>query len=699
MKNSMKKVFAILLAVAMVFSGNSLMVSAETTTTSDANSVTIQVLSTSDLHGRFVPYDYAINAVDNSGSLAQVASVVKSLRNDNTLLLDVGDTIQDNSADLFLKDDLHPMIAGMNALGYDTWTVGNHEFNYGMDTLKKVIKQSKATVLGGNVYNTDGTSIAAPYKIFEKNGVKIAVVGMVTPNITKWDAQNLKSYKVTDPVKETKKVIDQIKDKVDVIIAAEHMGESNEYDVADSGIKDLAAACPEIDLIVAAHEHKGVEGVYYNNVLTVENKSGGQTVSKVDITLEKGADGKYVVKNRNSKLISTSTYKADPDMTNILAKYDTTAKADANVVIGKLKDGDLVPANEINGIPQAQLQESAMINLINQVQMYYTGAEVSAAAMFNSNANMKAGDIKKCDTALIYKYANTLYKVQMTGAQLKKYMEWSATYYNTYKDGDLTISFNPDVRAYNYDMFSGVKYDVNVSKEPGSRIENLRRMNGKAIKDTDVLIVAVNNYRANSQLLSYGPIFKEGEALPKLLATDVKSNIGGVRELIRDYITNVKKGVIKPELSGNWKVTGNTWNRDLHQKAAELINTGKITLPVSADGRTPNVKAITKADIAQYVTIAAPAQATMKSVKSKKAKTAVVTLNDMLEAEGYEISYSTDKNFVNDVKTITTDKNVATLTGLKSKKTYYVKVRALRKDFTETVLFGDYSTVMSVKVK
>lgn len=603
MKKIFKKSIVILMATSLLASSGH--VTTVFAADNSGNEVTIQVLATSDVHGRFVPYDYALNQEDKNGSYAQISTAVKELRkeNSNTLLLDIGDSIQDNSSDLFKDDTMHPMLLAMNEIQYDTWTLGNHEFNYGLDTLKKIMKQSKATVLNGNVYNKDGSPIAESYKIFEKGGVKIGIVGMVTSNITRWDAENLKEYKVTNAVEETKKVIDKIKDKVDVIIAAEHMGEENEYEVENSGVKDLAKACPEIDLIVAAHEHKGVEGVYHNNVLTVENKSGGQTLAKVDITLKKGSDGKYDVEKRESKLLEMKNYEPDQDLVKKLASYDEKAKADANQVIGELKGGDLVPENEIPGIPQAQLQETAMINLINEVQMYYTGAEVSAAALFNISANMKEGKIKKSDTSLIYKYANTLYRLEMTGAQLKKFMEWSASYYNTYKDGDLTVSFNPDIRAYNYDMFSGVNYDVNISKEAGNRIENLTRKDGTPIKDTDKLIVAVNNYRANSQLLSPGPIYKAGETLPKLLDIDVKGDIGGVRELIGDYITNVKKGVISPNISGNWKVTGNNWNESLHNKVAELVKAGKLIVPVSADGRTPNVKSITVDDLKKVATV------------------------------------------------------------------------------------------------
>ncbi|GLC31475.1 5'-nucleotidase C-terminal domain-containing protein [Clostridium omnivorum] len=582
-------------------------------TDSTPSEVNLQVLATSDTHGRFAPYDYAINTADTSGSLAQIATAVKELRkaNPNTILLDTGDTIQDNSADLFLKDPIHPMIYAMNEIGYDTWTTGNHEYNYGVPTLEKIIAQSKATVLAGNVYRPDGSRLGAPYKIMNVNGVKVAVIGMVTPNITKWDSENLKGYTVTDPVEETKKVIAELKGKVDVMIASEHMSENNEYDVKDSGAIDLANACPELTVIVAAHEHKAVAGAKYNNVLLVENKSGASTLAQVNIKLAKNADGKYEVKETTSALKNMTSkdaagktvvnYQPDADLMAKLAPFDQKAKDDANIVIGKLEGGDLVHADEVKGIPTSQIEETAMINLINKVQMYYTGAEVSAAAAFDTRANMKVGDIKKADTSLIYKYANTLYKLQMTGTQLKKFMEWSANYYNTYKPGDLTVSFNEKIRGYNYDMFTGVKYDVDISKEPGNRIVNLTRMNGTPIKDTDTLVVAVNNYRASSQLLSYGEIFKQGEALPVLLEKDVRGDIGGVRELIRDYIVNVKGGVIKPELDNNWKIIGNNWDPAMRAKAVELLNAGTIKVPVSADGRTPNVKSVTIEDIKPYL--------------------------------------------------------------------------------------------------
>ena len=584
----MKKLKMFLGVLSLVFFSN---------VSSFAKEIDIQILATSDLHGKFYPYDYAINEESKSGSLTQIATAVKKYRTDNTIIVDVGDTIQDNYSEMFFKDKIHPMMLAMNEIGYDIWAIGNHEFNYGVENLKNIMKQSTSKVLIGNLYNPDGTSFADSYTIIEKDGVKIGVIGMCTPNITKWDSVNLKDYIVTDPVEETKKIVKDLRDKVDILIATVHMGEENEYDVPNSGANDLANACPELDLIIAAHEHKLVEETYVNNVLIVENKSSGATMSKVNIVVEKDKFGCKIV-DRKAESIKISEYESDKELSKKLAPYNERAKKEANIIIGELIGGNLVPENEIAEIPQAQIEPTSLIDLINEVQMYYTDAQVSSAALFNIDANLEPGKIKKSDTSLIYKYGNTLYKVQMTGKQLKKYIEWSANYYNTYNPKDLTISFNENVRGFNYDMFSGVDYQIDISEKPGNRIKNLKwTKTGKEVKDNEVFVIAVNNYRVNTHLLSYGEIYEEGEELPKVLEIDVNGKIGGVRELIGDYIKNVKGGKITPNNPKNWEIIGNNWDEEKHKKAVQMIREGKIKTPSSQDGRTPNVKSITEDDL------------------------------------------------------------------------------------------------------
>lgn len=555
----------------------------------------LQVLATSDLHGKFYPWAYATNTESTSGSMAQLSTAVKALRTENSLLIDAGDTVQDNSAILFWDEDVHPMIGAMNDIGYDFWITGNHEYNVGMTRLKKMIASQKAKTLVGNVYDETGKPLADGYAIVEKDGVKIGVIGMVTPNIVRWDVENLAKCKVTDPAEECRKIIDKIQGDVDVLIGVMHMGLGNEFDVKNSGVNDLAAACPEFDVIISAHDHTQIDGKDVNGILTIQNKNMAQTMNEIHLIFGKADDG-WKLLDRTSKVIEIKGYEADAAMLEKYKPYHETAVKDAETVIGKLEGGSLAPENEIKEIPAAQLMDTALVDLINEVQMYYTGAPVSAAALFVENANLQPGDIHKSDASLVYKYDNTLYKLQMTGAQLKKYMEWSVNYYNQYKDGDLTISFNPEVRLYNYDMFAGVNFKIDVSKPVGERIVDLTWPDGTPVKDDDSFEIAVNNYRANSQLLAAGTIFEAGD-MPVLLEKDVRGDIGGVREQIAEYIQTVKGGTITPKCDNNWEIVGNDWDEALHQKAVEQLAAGTLTIPTSEDGRTPNVKAITVNDL------------------------------------------------------------------------------------------------------
>ncbi|WP_113075258.1 5'-nucleotidase C-terminal domain-containing protein [Petrotoga sp. 9PW.55.5.1] len=592
--------------------------------------IELQILATSDLHGRFLPYDYALNQVNDSGSLAQVATIVKELRSkypNNTVLIDNGDTIQENLSNIFIEDALHPMIFAMNEMKYDVWVLGNHEFNYGVPTLKKIMKQfipsdkSYDAVLCGNVYNPDGTRLAAPYKIVTTDdGIKVGIIGMVTPNITRWDAANLKDYIVVDPVDEVRIAVAQLKGKVDVIVGAFHLGYEQEYGTYGSGAVDILKACPDLDVVILGHAHQKISETYYyngklyqaidgeifdeeennitqevklNGTLIVEPGNWGRTLSQVVLTLKKEGET-FIITDKSSANfdVKTSTGVVPPDneLERKLQPFHYKALDYANEIIGELKGGDLVPEDEIKGIPQVWIQPTAMIDLINSVQMYYgeqvigKKIDVSGAAPFREDANIKEGPIKRSDISLIYRYDNTLYVLEVTGAQLKKYMEWSVSFYNQFTPGDLTISFNQKIPGYNYDIFKGVFYEIDISKPVGERIVNLRKNDGTLINDDDILTLAVNNYRANTQLLNYGPIFKEGETLPKLLGRtedmpEFSAISGGdMRKLIEKYIIEVKNGILTPEFENNWRIIGNEWDEELHELAKNLAYEGKISI-------------------------------------------------------------------------------------------------------------------------
>jgi len=563
---------------------------------------TIQIVATSDTHGSFYPWTYATDSERTDGGMTKIATVLKQLKaeNPNTIYVDNGDTIQGNSNQIFFeKDEINPMFVALNNMGCATMTLGNHEFNYGIDTLEKNLSGLKnTTVLCGNVYKPSGERLGEAYKIVECAGVKVAIIGMVTPNIVNWDAGHLKGYKVTNPYDETKAAIKEIQSKklADVIIASVHMGLDGEY--GNDSAAELAKQCPELNAIIAGHAHSKIEQEIVNNIPITEPGSDAANVSVVTITLE---DNK--VKSTTTKLVSAKDAEADQEMDKLLKPYHEEALEDAYTVIGKLEGGSLIPDSVLPGVNQGQLEDNALVDLILNVQMYYAeksgkipeGAHhVSGAAIFSETANAQAGDIKRSDTSNIYKYDNTLKVLKMTGKELKEYMEWSAKYYNTFKEGDLNVSFDQDVRLYNYDMFAGVKYDVNISKEAGSRIENLTYTDGTAVKENDVIYLTVNNYRCDSVLLA--TLFKDNKNV-ELVYDNSSETVSTIRELIGTYIVDVKEGIIKPECDQNWKLTGYEIDSSKQAVMLDLLKEGKLTLPTSEDGRTPNIKGLTWADV------------------------------------------------------------------------------------------------------
>ncbi len=553
------------------------------------NQVKITILGTSDLHGRLYPYDYAVDSQDPKAGLAKISTVVKEVKteNPNTILVDAGDTIQDNMAELFNNERVHPMIQAMNEIGYNTWTLGNHEFNFGMDVVNRAIKGSRAAVLGGNIYRSNGKRFVKAYQVISVAGVKVGIIGMTTPHIPRWEAStpdNFKGLVFKDPVVETQKAIAELKGKADVIIGVMHMGEDPEYNDESSGLKAVANANPELAAIVAGHAHADIAGDKINGVLIVEPKVNGNKVSRIDLTLGK-ENGKWVIKEKNSQNIDIVNYQPDPAIINKFKPYHDRALTEINMVIGKLS-GDFLPEREVlPGIPTAMIQDTALVDFINEVQMYYTKADISSAALFSTSSNLVQDDFRKKDVANIYKYTNTLIALKVNGKQLRNYMEWSAQFYNQAKPGDLTVSFNPKIPGYNYDMFAGVQYTINVAAPVGKRIENLT-FKGKPVTDDMTFTLAVNNYR-------FGNMVKDGyfnEADKIYDSYEALGDKGRIRDLIIDYVQ--KMGVIAPKLDNNWKITGIDVDSPLKSEVFNKVKSGDLNIPASADGRTPNIKSL-----------------------------------------------------------------------------------------------------------
>ncbi len=539
-------------------------------TAEDKTTARITVLATGDLHGRLFPYDYIANREDRSGSVAQLSTALQELYDPlGCLLLDAGDTIQDNFGELFLHDAIHPMMSALNDMHYDVWTTGNHEYEFGMDVLLNTMHSFKGNVLLANVYEEDGMRLAKPWAICERKGVRIAIVSMVTPLVGIWSGGVLGKRTVTDPVEETKRVLKEIEGKYDILLGLHHMGIEDEQKVYASGVRNYLKHFPEYDAVIASHEHvQAMEEI--NGVLVLENLAFAESMAKIDFELEKTEEG-WKIRRREGKHILIREYHPDEAMMRKYSDVHARIQKETARVIGVLEGVDaLARENEIDKIPTAVTEPTALLTLLNNVMRYYSGAPVSSAMLARKSINLYPGEISLADAQALYPYYNTLAKVRMTGRQLKLYMEWSAAFFGTYQEGDLSITLPKGENTYGYDMFSGVNYEIDVSKEPGERIVNLTWPDGTPVKETDTFEAAVTGYRYDVLMSHFGPICQEEDGLPELIDKNMHSELNGIQGMIVDYIEHVLHGRLVPETEDNWRIVGNNWDNELHQRAVEL---------------------------------------------------------------------------------------------------------------------------------
>lgn len=565
-----------------------------------AEEVTITLAATSDVHGRIYPYEYAIDSEDKDAGFAKTQTIVKELREDNPnmILIDVGDTVQDNSAELFNNLETHPMVDAMNEMDYDVWVLGNHEFNFEKEFITRNIKNFDGSVVNANIYNEkDGSNFVQPYQIFEVEGVRVAVIGAIPPHVPMWEAsapEHFKGLEFEDPIVSVKKTIDSIDGQYDVLVGAFHLSRRDEYGL--TGVMDIAEELPEFDLIFHGHEHaRHVTDV--NGTPVMEPGAYGWAVSVGEIKVAK-VDGEWTVEEVKADNLQTKEVEADQDLLDKFKFVHEESIANANTVVGEVTgtfiDGvDYITGEDkITTMPTAQLEDNAVIELINEVQMHYSDAEVSSAAIFNFDSNLKEGEFRKKDVAFIYKYTNTLMGVNITGENLLKFMEWSANYYNTWQEGDVTVSFNEKVRGYNYDIFDGVNYEIDLSKESGNRIKNAT-INGEAIDPNKSYTLAVNNYRFGT-LVNNGWVTEEDKYFDSY---ETMQDAGRMRDLIVKYVVEEKNGTIEPRVDNNWKITGINLDYPETEAIYEKIRAGKIVIPTSEDGRSLNIRAIKRDEI------------------------------------------------------------------------------------------------------
>ena len=552
----MKKLLCLLCALSAV-------------STAMAQEVNIKLLGTSDVHGRIVPWSYGADVEDKSGSYAQIATYVKDVRknNKNVVLVEVGDAIQDNQIDVFAKDKKyykdHPIPKVLNEMNYDIFVLGNHEFNFGMKALDEILKDIKAKKLTANFYHkkNDKRYIDAT-TIIEKDGVKLGIIGLSTPMSAKFeeDTGNLKDMKFTSPTEEARTQVEKLKAKgVDAIIAVTHMGIENENNIPDTGMRDVINAVDGIDVVIAGHMHKDVPSETIKNTLITEPHRYGTVVSEVDLTFDINDKKEVKLVKKESKTVPVKALEADKKIEEIYKPYHEKLRELNNVVIGQTAN-EMVPQETKHGVSVAFSKDTGLSSFINDVEQYYSGADVVTFSFDHQKARMDKGDIKKKDIIFNYRYAGgdvTVY--ELTGKQLKEYMEWSANYFDTIQPGDTEYRYNAERKKskyVTYDIFGGVNYKIDLRNPQGSKIVDLTLADGKPVTDDMKLKVGMNSYRF-AQLNGKGGIW-EGQKIPVLWESKVAMGRekGTIQNMMIDYITNVKKGKIDGLSHNRWEITG-----------------------------------------------------------------------------------------------------------------------------------------------
>ena len=550
------KLLAMLLAVAMILSvlagcnkTEPDPTEPEATGEPAAENTQITILGTTDLHGNVWGFSYEDNAETDADGMARVYTYVQEVRaeNPNTILTESGDFIQGTimTDDLFNKypEKEHPVIAAMNFMGYDAITAGNHEFNWGITAMQTILGRSNAPVLAANVKDANGELVTgAGWTIVDRAGVKIAIIGVVTPNVPVWDGgkEGIDDCTYEAANVAVKNAIAEIGDEADILVVSAHMGLEPEFDTENGsdGAYKILEDCPEIDVLQLGHYHVTVNEKI-GDTIVVGGRNAAKEVSRVDLTLD--ADKNIV--DAKAEIVPMEGYEPSQEVRDLIKDaHEAAISYIQDDVVGSAAE-KFQPEDEISGIPQGWLEDTAVLDLINMIQMEAAQADVSACALFKVTSDLPQGDLNYGNVFDIYKFDNTLYRVTVTGAELKAYMEWSVSYYNQWQEGDVTISFNPDQPSYLYDVFAGVDYEIDLSKPVGERIQNVM-FKGEPLTDDQTLTLAVNNYRFSSALKSKG-----------LVAGDKEwESSGSIRDMIVAYLA--ENSPVSPEVDNNWKIVG-----------------------------------------------------------------------------------------------------------------------------------------------
>ena len=561
---------------------------AVTVMNAQSEQVVLHVIETSDVHGCFLPYDF-INAKDKPGSLARVQTYVKQLRKDNpgrVVLLDNGDILQGQPICYYYNylkpNDENVAASVINYMGYDAETIGNHDVETGHKVYDKWIKEVHCPMLGANVINTQtGKPYLKPYTLLYRGGIKIAVLGMITPAIPNWLNEHIWSgLRFDEMVSTARKWVDYLQrnEHPDVIIGLFHSGWDGGIKTAtycEDAAKQVAEDVPGFDLILFGHDHTRHDETLVNQngtkVVCLDPANNAMTVAHAVITLTK--EGKKVVaKQVEGQLVDVSHMDVDAQFVNHFKPQADEVKQFVSKKIGTFKHTIYTK--------DSYFGSSAFNDLIANLELSITGADIAFNAPLSFNDSIKAGDVTMADMFKLYKYENQLYVMRLRGDEVRKHLEmsydqWVGTMKS--KDDHLLLLDNRTVGdqqrlgfknfSFNFDAAAGIDYVVDVTKPDGQKVHILRMSDGRPFDENKWYKVAINSYRANGG----GELLTRGAGIPKDSLTERtiwQSELDQRYYLMKEI---EKAGTLDPKPNNNWKLVPEEWTIPAAQRDRKLL--------------------------------------------------------------------------------------------------------------------------------
>lgn len=551
--------------------------------------IKLRVIETSDVHGSFFPYDF-INRKPKEGTLARAITYIDSLRKhygSNLLLFDNGDILQGQPTCYYCNyiNTNIPNVAAevINYMKYDAQTIGNHDIETGHEVYDKWIREVKCPMLGANIIDTKtGKPYVAPYAIFEREGVKIAVIGMLTPAIPNWLRESLWSgLRFDDIVTSARYWVNQLKatEKPDIIIGLFHSGKDGgiktpEYE--EDATMRVAKEVPGFDIILFGHDHvqhksvvKNCEG---NDVLCLNPSANAYMVADAEINLQIDKKGRIIQKDITGKVVNIGQQEIDEEYMSRFKETIDSVNNFINRPIGVFEES--IYSRD------CYFGNAAFTDFIHDLQLQITGADISFNAPLAFDISIQKGEVHISDMFNLYRYENQIYVLRLTGEEIRKHLEMSYDQWvNTmtspddhimllseYTQNDLQ-RFGFKNLAFNFDSAAGIDYEVDVTKPDGQKVRILRMSNGEPFDEKQWYKVAMNSYRGNGggELLTKGAGIPREELVNRIIFESERDQ----RYYLTKEIERMK--VIYPKKHNNWRFVPEEWTKNAIERDRAII--------------------------------------------------------------------------------------------------------------------------------